>query len=270
MSTFRLSLLVFTTVLAGASLHAVTPAMKSVVTVQGVISYTTPQAPKTVSAATNLVEYKATQTALRFTTADLVEAIIGNSNPTEIKKWTLVGVRDIAVAGVDLNYMFFLVNADKTVAPVAVSSGTLSTAIYGVSQAYTERWLGVADAAVPASGGGKFKFMSGANLSLEDGGYSLTATLTGPATGSYKIAPALFGAEKQVTYVPGTVKMTTTGIVTLSDGDTSVTCVGEFTFTAAAGKPIDLDTFLNPNYGRALAPPLHENSDTTLIVSPSS
>lgn len=256
-------------VLAGASLHAVTPALKSVVTIQGVISYTVPQTPKTISAATNLVEYKATQTALRFTTADLVEMIIGTSNPTEIKKWTLVGVRDLATLGVNLNYTFYLVNADKTVAPMEVSSDVLSTSLYGIAETYTERWQGVSDAAVPVSGSGKFKFMAGADLSLADGGYSLTATLTGPATGSYKVAPTLFGAEKHVAYVPGAIKMTTSGVVTLSDGDTSVTCVGEFTFTAAAGVPIDLDKFLNPSSGSGTVPVVPPVIDIT-IVSPSS
>lgn len=263
MIALRLSLVVLTSLLAGANLRAVTPALKSVVTIQGVISYTAPQTPKTLVPSTNLIEYKAVQTALRFTTADLVEAIIGNSNPTEIKKWTLVGVRNIAPLGVNLDYTFYLVNTDKTVAPLAVSSGILSTSLYGFAQSYTERWQGVADSAVPVSGSGKFKFMAGADLSLEEGGYSVTATLTGPATGSYKIASSLFGSETHVAYVPGSIKMTTSGLVTLSDGNTSVTCVGEFTITAAAGLPIDLDKFLNPSSGTPL-------TGGGTIISPSS
>lgn len=270
MTAFRLSLAVFISVFVGASLHAVTPALKSVVTIKGVISYTAPQSPKTITASTNLVEYKAVQTALRFTTADLVQAIIGTSNPTEIKKWTLVGVRNIAPLGVNLDYTFYLVNTDKTVAPLAVSSGILSTSLYGFAESYTERWQGFGNSAVPVSGSGTFKFMAGADLSLEDGGYSITATLTGPATGTYKIATPLFGSEKHTTYVPGTIKMTTSGVVTLSDDNTSVTCVGEFTFTAAASQPIDLDTFLNPSSVGSGIPPAEPPPGDGLIVSPSS
>lgn len=269
MVALRLSLVVLMSLLAGANLRAVTPALKSVVTIQGVISYTAPQAPKTLTASTNLVEYKATQTALRFTTADLVQAIIGTSNPTEIKKWTLVGVRNIAPLGVNLDYTFYLVNTDKTIAPLAVSSSILSTSLYGFAESYTERWQGFGDSAVPVSGTGSFKFMAGADLSLEDGGYSITATLTGPATGSYKVASALFGSEKHVTYVPGTIKMTTSGVVTLSDGNTSLPCVGEFTFTAAASQPIDLDKFLNPTSGSG-NPPNDGGGGVVTIVSPSS
>jgi len=269
MSISRLSLFVVMTVLASASLRAVTPALKSIITIQGVISYTAPQAPKTISAATNLVEYKATQTALRFTTTDLVAAIIGSSSPTEVKKWTLVGVRNIAPLGITLDYTFYLVNTDKTVAPLAVSSDILSTSLYGFAESYTERWQGYGDSAVPVSGSGSFKFMAGADLFLEDGGYSITATLTGPATGTYKVAAPLFGSENHVTYIPGPIKMTTSGVVTLSDGNNSVTCVGEFTFTAGAGQPIDLDKFLNPNSGSGGIVPSAPSDSTNIIVSPS-
>jgi len=266
MTAFRFSFLSFTVLLAAARLHAITPAMKSLVTIQGVISYTAPQTPKTISAATTLVEYKATQTALRFTTADLIESIINNSNPAEIKKWTLVAVRDISSPGVDLDYSFYLVNANKTIAPRSVSSNILSTAIYGFVETYTERWQGASNSAVPVSGSGTFKFLAGIDLSLEDGGYNLNAMLTGPATGSYKIASNSFGPEKHVVYVPSAIKVATSGVVTLSHGTDTVTCVGEFTLTIAASQPIDLEAFLSP--GSSGQPPLpgFDNGDGSGVV----
>jgi len=264
MTAFRFSLLFLAVLFTSARLHALTPAMKSLITIQGVITYTSPQAPKTISAATNLVEYKATQTAVRFTTTDLIASIIQNSNPAEIKKWTLVGVRDVSSVGIDLNYSFYLVNTNKAIAPMAVSSDILSTAIYGIAESYTERWQGVASSAVPVSGSGSIKLMAGVNLMIEDGGYSLNAILTGPATGSYKIASSLFGPVRHVAYVPGSIKIATSGVVTLSDGTDTITCVGEFTLTIAASQPIDLESFLSP----AGTPPIDNGGGGGVVVSP--
>lgn len=245
MTFFRSALLVTSALLLTGSLRAVTPGLQTTITLQGVITFTAAQTPKVVSASTGVVDYKATQNTVRLATTDLIGALLGSSNPAEVRQWTLVGVRNATAIGVAFDYAFYLVNANKAITPVAVSSSVLSTSIYSVANAYAERWQGVSvsSSPVPVSGSGSFKFFAGFNLALADGGYSLATSSTGIATGTYKVASLTYGTQRIVTYVPGAIKMTTSGVVTISDGSSTVYAVGEFTFTTGAGVAVDLDKF---------------------------
>jgi len=259
MNLIRLPLLVICALLLPeSSLRALTPGLQSTISLQGVVTFTNPQTPKTISDETNLVEYKATQSTVRFATTDLIGMVIGNDSAAEIKKWKLVGVRSLYTPGVDLNYNFYLVNVNKEISPILVSSSTLSASIYGTAESYTERWQGISPSATPVSGSGSFKFLAGLGLSLNDAvsGISLTTSLYGPATGSYKIASTAFGSEKYTVYVPGAIKFTSTGLVTISYnyGSDQLDAIGEFTLTAGASQPVDLDQFAGATLGVSIFP----------------
>ncbi len=236
---------------ASGRLHAVTPGLQSAVTVQGVVTYTTyPTAPKTVSVANNTIEYKATQYAGRVTNRDIIQTVIGTDNITEVNKWKLVGVRSVDEYSANLDHRFYLVNVNKTVPPLVVPASVFSLSLYVTADSYTERWQGMAPHA-PVSGGGKFKGMAGIMFALSDPAYpdfilETSPALYGLATGSYRVASNLFGGERLITYVPGAVKLSCTGMATLSDEVDTIYCLGEFKVSIAASKPVDLDLFPSP------------------------
>jgi hypothetical protein len=270
MTFFRSALLVTSALLLTGSLRAITPGLQTPITVQGVITFTAAQTPKVVSSSTGVVDYKATQNTVRLATTDLIGMFLNSSDPAEIKQWTLVGVRSASTTNAVFNYAFYLVNANKAITPVAVSSSVFSTTIYSVANTYTERWQGVSYAAVPVSGSGSFKLFAGFNLALADGNYSIATAPVGVATGTYKVAPLTYGTQRIVTYVPGAIKMTAAGTVTISDGSSTVYAVGEFTFSTGANVAVDLDKFPAAQSGGSAPASSSQSGSSLYDVAPSS